>query len=95
MAVLRHRTLAALAAAGRQVSRLGTAPIWAAAILCGLLLLIAPWPTLTLPLLAVLGALFLLRPGLMLPLIAASIPFWPLPRTVVRWQFSAFGSSSG
>jgi O-antigen ligase len=86
----RKIALKMFASAGQLVSRQGEALIWGSAICCGLLLIVAPWPAVTLPLLAVLGALFLLRPSLMLPLIAASIPFWPMPRTVLRWQFSAF-----
>jgi O-antigen ligase len=34
--------------------------------------------------------LFVIRPDLSLPLIAASIPFWPRPEHLLHWQFSLY-----
>jgi hypothetical protein len=64
--------------------------LWLFAI--GLLLVLAVSPRLILDLAAIagLGLLFLVRPDLSLPLIAASIPFWFRPEHLLRWEFSIF-----
>jgi hypothetical protein len=73
-----------------QAILLGGRWLWVAAI--GLLLLMAfsPWLLLDLAAIAGLGILFLIRPDLSLPLIAASIPFVPRPVHLLRWEFSIF-----
>ena len=63
---------------------------WAAALILVLALILSRWLVVDLVALACLGLLFLARPDLSLPLIAASIPFWPAPKTLLRWQFSHF-----
>jgi O-antigen ligase len=55
-----------------------------------LLLFLSPWLIIDLLAIAVLGLLFVIRPDLSLPLIAASIPFWPRPEHLLHWQFSLY-----
>jgi hypothetical protein len=78
--------------AGIEVWSAGRPPalIWGAAVLLGAAYLLSPRQALDWVLLAALAVLFLIRPETMLPLIAASIPLWPHPKPVVRWQFSSY-----
>ncbi len=55
-----------------------------------LALLFSHWLPLDLALLAGLGLLFLIRPDLALPFIAASLPLWPRPKALGQWAFSLF-----
>jgi O-antigen ligase len=64
--------------------------IWLLAIGLLLVLAVSPWLILDLAAIAGLGLLFVARPELSLPLIAASIPFWFRPEQLARWQFSIF-----
>jgi O-antigen ligase len=64
--------------------------LWLAAAGLLVLLALSPWFALDLAAIAGLGLLFLIRPDLSLPLIAASIPFWPRPEHLLRWEFSLF-----
>ncbi len=66
------------------------AALWTAAIIAALLLVFSRNPILDLAALAVLGLLFLVRPDLSLPFIAASLPFWQRPERLVRWDFAHF-----
>ncbi len=63
---------------------------WTIAIALILLFLISPWTLVDLASLALLGLLFLARPGLAPPLIAASLPFWQRTEPLLRWQFGLF-----
>jgi len=63
---------------------------WLFAIGLLLVLAVSPWLILDLAAIAGLGLLFLVRPDLSLPLIAASIPFWFRPEHLLRWEFSIF-----
>jgi O-antigen ligase len=64
--------------------------LWVGAIALALVLALSPWLLVDLVALAGLGVLFVVRPDLSLPLIAASIPFWPRPKHLLRWEFSLF-----
>jgi hypothetical protein len=66
------------------------AALWAAAVALALLLVLGRHIAVDLVALAVLGLLFLVRPDLSLPLIAASLPFWQRPEQLLRWQFPHF-----
>ena len=63
------------------------AALWAATAVCALLLVLGRHIAVDLVALATLGLLFLVRPDLALPLIAASLPFWQRPEHLLRWQF--------
>ena len=64
--------------------------VWALAIgLCALFLL-SNSGLVNLAILALLGLLFLARPELAPPLIAASLPWWQRTQPVFRWQFGLF-----
>ncbi len=63
---------------------------WAAAIVLALVLVISRWGFLDLAALAGLGVVFLVRPDLSLPLIAAALPFWQQPKQLLRWEFGHF-----
>ena len=70
-----------------------TAPpavMWGAAIALILIFLASPWTLVDLASLALLGLLFVLRPSLAAPLIAASLPFWQRTEPLLRWQFGLF-----
>ena len=80
-------------AARRLLTRLDAEAAWPAATLWGaaaffaLLLVLASHAAVDLVALVILGLLFLVRPDLSLPLIAASVPFWQRPEQLLRWQF--------
>ncbi len=63
------------------------AALWAATVVCALLLVLGQHFAVDLAALAMLGLLFLVRPDLSLPFIAASLPFWQRPEQLLRWQF--------
>ncbi len=63
---------------------------WAAAIALALLLLLSRWTPLDLAALAGLGLVFLIRPDLSLPFIAAALPFWQRPKPILGWEFGHF-----
>ena len=63
------------------------AALWAAAVVFALLLVLGRHIAVDLVALVLLGLLFLVRPDLSLPLIAASLPFWQRPEQLLRWQF--------
>jgi O-antigen ligase len=62
--------------------------LYAAAILPSLLLIVQGRAMVDLACLAALGLVFLIRPDLSLPLIAASLPFWQTPEHLARWDFT-------
>ncbi|MCX6031131.1 MAG: O-antigen ligase family protein [Chloroflexi bacterium] len=64
--------------------------LWTAAISLALVFAGSRWLPLDLAALAGLGLLFLIRPALALPLIAAAIPFWPAPKLLAGWSFSVY-----
>ena len=66
------------------------AALWAAAVVLALLLVLGRHIAVDLAALVMLGLLFLVRPDLSLPLIAASLPFWQRPEQLLRWQFPHF-----
>ena len=66
------------------------AALWAATAMFALLLVIGRHIAFDLVALVMLGLLFLVRPDLSLPLIAASLPFWQRPEQLLRWQFPHF-----
>ena len=61
--------------------------LWAATVVFALLLVLGRHIVVDLIALVLLGLLFLVRPDLSLPLIAASLPFWQRPEQLLRWQF--------
>ena len=63
------------------------AALWAATAFFALLLVLGRHIAVDLVALVMLGLLFLVRPDLSLPLIAASLPFWQRPELLLRWQF--------
>ena len=63
------------------------AALWAATVVFALLLVLGRHIAVDLVALVMLGLLFLVRPDLSLPLIAASLPFWQRPEQLLRWQF--------
>ena len=63
------------------------AALWVAAVVFALLLVLGRHIAVDLAALVMLGLLFLVRPDLSLPLIAASLPFWQRPEQLLRWQF--------
>ena len=63
------------------------AALWAATLVFALLLVLGRHIAVDLVALVMLGLLFLVRPDLSLPLIAASLPFWQRPEQLLRWQF--------
>ena len=63
------------------------AALWAATAVFALLLVMGKHIAVDLAALVLLGLLFLVRPDLSLPLIAASLPFWQRPEQLLRWQF--------
>lgn len=67
-----------------------SAALWAAAFVSVLLLVLSRNVILDLAALALLGLLFLVRPDLSLPFIAASLPFWQRPEQLARWDFAHF-----
>ena len=66
------------------------AALWAATVVFALLLVLGRHIVTDLVALVMLGLLFLVRPDLSLPLIAASLPFWQRPEQLLRWQFPHF-----
>jgi O-antigen ligase len=64
--------------------------LWAAIALFVLILVLSRHIAIDLVALVLLGMLFLVRPDLSLPLIAASLPFWQRPEQLLRWQFPHF-----
>ena len=66
------------------------AVMWGAAIALILIFLASPWTSVDLVSLALLGLLFMIRPSLAPPLIAASLPFWQRTEPLFRWQFGLF-----
>ncbi len=66
------------------------AALWAATAFFALLLVLGRHIAIDLVALVMLGMLFLVRPDLSLPLIAASLPFWQRPELLLRWQFPHF-----
>ncbi len=64
--------------------------MWGIALALILIYLASPWALVDLASLALLGLLFLVRPGLAPPLIAASLPFWQRTEPLLRWQFGLF-----
>jgi len=64
--------------------------MWVSAIALILVFLASPWEMVDLAALAVLGLLFISRPGLAPPLIAASLPFWQRAEPFLRWHFGLF-----
>ena len=66
------------------------AALWAATVVFALLLVLGRHIVTDLVALVMLGLLFLARPDLSLPLIAASLPFWQRPEQLLRWQFPHF-----
>lgn len=71
-------------------ARIAAVASWVLAIaLCALFLLSAS-ATVNFVLLALLGLMFLVRPDLAPPLIAASLPWWQRTQPVLRWQFGLF-----
>ncbi|MGE5603997.1 MAG: O-antigen ligase family protein [Nitrososphaerales archaeon] len=70
--------------------RIAGAAVWVLAIgLCALYLLSNSGPV-NFVVLVLLGLLFLARPDLAPPLIAASLPWWQRTQPVLRWQFGLF-----
>ncbi len=69
-------------------ARLPDASLWAAAVALALLFVVSRWAVVDLAALAGLGLLFLIRPDLSLPLIAAALPFWQSPKHILRWGLS-------
>ncbi|MGQ9840057.1 MAG: O-antigen ligase family protein [Anaerolineae bacterium] len=63
---------------------------WAAAIAFALLLVLSRSFPLDLAALAGLGLVFLVRPDLSLPFIAAALPFWQQPKPILGWEFGHF-----
>lgn len=63
---------------------------WAAAATFALLLLFSHRAVLDLAALAGLGLIFMFRPDLSLPFIAASLPFWQRPKPFLGWEFGHF-----
>ncbi|PKO22527.1 MAG: hypothetical protein CVU38_08845 [Chloroflexi bacterium HGW-Chloroflexi-1] len=63
---------------------------WLLAIGLAATLALSRWLIVDLAALAGLGLLFLARPDLALPLIAASIPFWPTPKELAGREFSFY-----
>jgi O-antigen ligase len=61
--------------------------LWVSAAAFALLLVLGRQTVTDLLALTMLGLLFLVRPDLSLPLIAASLPFWQRPEQLLRWQF--------
>ena len=84
------------AAAGWLRARLDAAAAWPGGLLWGaaaalaLLLILSGRPVVDLAALAGLGLVFLVRPDLSLPFVAASLPFWQCPERLVRWDFAHF-----
>jgi hypothetical protein len=66
------------------------AALWAATVVLAFMLILGGHIVADLIALALLGLLFLVRPDLSLPLIAASLPFWQRPELLLRWQFPHF-----
>mgnify|MGYP003776203079 CR=1 FL=1 len=64
--------------------------MWVSAIALMLVFLASPWQMVDLVALALLGLLFISRPGLAPPLIAASLPFWQRTAPFLRWHFGLF-----
>ena len=71
-------------------TRRGEALAWLLAVGLLLVLMFSRLLIVDLAALAGLSLLFLARPDLALPLIAASIPFWPTPKRLAGWEFSHF-----
>ncbi len=71
-----------------RAARLPDAFLWAAAIALALLFVVSRWAVVDLAALAGLGLLFLVRPDLSLPFIAAALPFWQSPKHILRWGLS-------
>jgi len=63
---------------------------WTAAAGCALLLVLSHRAAFDLAALLGLGLLFLVRPDVSLPLIAASLPFWQQPEHLLRWDLAHF-----
>lgn len=71
-----------------RAARLPDAALWVAAIALALLFVVSRWAVVDLAALAGLGLLFLTRPDLSLPFIAAALPFWQSPKHILRWGLS-------
>ncbi len=71
-------------------ARLPEAALWAAGLALAGLLVLSRWLAVDLLALAGLGWLFVARPDLSLPLIAASLPFWQQPKRLLGWEFGHF-----
>ena len=86
----RRSALAWLVATLDRAAALPGIILWVAAIGLALVFAFSRWLPLDLVSLAGLGLLFLIRPALALPLIAAAIPFWPAPKLLAGWSFSVY-----
>lgn len=64
--------------------------VWVSAMALVVVFLASPGEIVDLAALALLGLLFILRPGLAPPLIAASLPFWQRTEPLLRWHFGLF-----
>ncbi len=63
---------------------------WATGLVLAALLVLSRWTIVDFAALAGLGLLFILRPDLSLPLIAASLPFWQQPKRLLGLEFGHF-----
>ena len=91
--MVRARSRALLLGAQRLLARAAAWPEasgWIAAFTLALVLAFSRWTPLDLAALVGLGLVFLVRPDLSLPLIAASLPFWQQPKHLLGWEFGHF-----
>jgi O-antigen ligase len=73
-----------------RAARLPEVGLWAGAIILALVFAFSRWLVVDMATLAGLGLLFMVRPGLALPLTAAAIPFWPAPKLFLGRTFSLY-----